>query len=428
MSIKWIKTAHTGLRYYEHQKRKIGIQKDRYYAIRFRVDKKLYSYGVGWLSEGIPETIRQEEPELGFQDYCLKLLRAYKGNVKTGAGPKSPKEKRKIAEEKEAAEKVEAARQEKAAVTFGQYFKNTYSPTHATGKKKNTRKDDEHFKNWIEPIIGNTPAKDVKPFMIERIKKNVLDAGRAPRTLQYIFATIRQCWNMAKRDGLVAGDSPTKSVKKPKIDNKRVRFLSHKEAETLLKALQTRDALTHDLALLSLHAGLRMGEIAKLKWSHIDLDREIIAVLDTKTGKGRAAFMTGEVKTMFKAIADAGQKKKPDDYVFTRGKNEQLKDTPKVFAEVVASLGLNTGITDRRQRVYFHSLRHTFASWHVTAGTDIYTVKELLGHSVIAMTERYSHLAPGTLQNATRTLERAISEAGQEKTEEQAEKVVNFPT
>ena len=424
MSIKWIKTIHKGLRYYEHPTRRHGIKPDRYYSIRFKVAGKDYGYGVGWLSDGIPDAILKEEPELGFQDYCLKLLRQYRNNLKTGSGPTSPQEKRDIVEAKKAAEKVEAARQEKESVTFGQYFKNTYSPTSATGKKKNTRKDDEHFKNWIEPVIGKTILRDVKPFAIEKIKKNVLDAGRAPRTLQYIFATIRQCWNMAKRDGLVMGDSPTKSVRLPKIDNRRVRFLSHKEAEALLKALQTKDALTHDLALLSLHAGLRMGEIAKLKWSHIDLDRETITVLDTKTGKGRAAFMTEQVKAMFQAINDAGQDKKPDDFVFTRGDAEHLKDTPKLFAEVVANLGLNDGITDRRQRVYFHSLRHTFASWHVTAGTDIYTVKELLGHSVIAMTERYSHLAPGTLQKATRTLERAISEAGQQEAE--AGQVVNI--
>jgi hypothetical protein len=49
-----------------------------------------------------------------------------------------------------------------------------------------------------------------------------------------------------------------------------------------------------------------------------------------------------------------------------------------------------------------------------------------LGHSVIAMTERYSHLAPGTLQNATRTLEKAIDEAAQKKAEEGADQVVNF--
>jgi integrase len=264
--------------------------------------------------------------------------------------------------------------------------------------------------------------KDVKPLLIERIKKNVLDAGRTPRTLQYIFATIRQAWNMARRDGRVLGDSPTKNVKRPKVDNKRVRFLSHEEAETLLNALQTKDPRTHDLALLSFHSGLRFGEIANLKWSHVDLARGIISVMDTKGGVDRVAFMTEKVKAMLEAMKRRG----PDDHIFTGKRGKRLKDTPIIFAEIVADLGLNNGITDPRQRVCFHTCRHSFASWHVTAGTDIYTVKSLLGHSAIAMTERYSHLAPGTLQNATRTLERAIDGAAQKKAKEDAGKVVNF--
>ena len=422
MTIQWIRTAHKGLRYYEHQERKHGKQRDRYYSIRFRVDKILHTYGVGWMSDGIPEAIHKEEPELGFQDYCLKLLRQYKGNVKTGSGPKSPKEKRSIEEARKEAERQAQDLAEKENVTFGHYFEKVYFPTFEIGRKKDTtRKGKEHFKNWIKPVIGNTPLKDVKPFAIEKIKKNVLAAKKTPRSLQYVFATIRQAWNMARRDGLVSGDSPTKSVKVPKVDNRRVRFLSHKEAETLLKALQEKDRLTHDLALLSLHTGLRMGEMASLKWSHIDLDRGIIRVMDPKGGEGRAAFMTASVKTMIEAM----KRREPNDYVFTRGSKKPLKDTPVIFAEVVKELDLNNGITDPRQKVCFHTCRHSFASWHVTAGTDLYTVKELLGHSVIAMTERYSHLAPGTLQNAARTLEKAIESAEKEKAEEDAGQVVN---
>lgn len=70
---------------------------------------------------------------------------------------------------------------------------------------------------------------------------------------------------MARRDGLVSGDTPTRAINKPKVDNRRVRFLSHKEAETLLKALQEKDAVAYNMALLSLHTGLRMGEITGLK-------------------------------------------------------------------------------------------------------------------------------------------------------------------
>ena len=424
MKIQWKKTAQKGLRYYEHETRRHGKKRDRYYSIRFKVAGRDYTYGVGWLSDGIPEAIRKAEPGLGFEDYCLKLLRQYKANVKSGTGPKSPKQKRAIAEAREAAEREARAQAEADNVTFGHYFEKTYFPTFQVGRKNaTTRMPKGHFKNWLEPVIGQIPLRDVKPFALEKVKKNLLDAGKSPRTLQYVMATFRQVWNMARRDGLVAGDTPTRNIKRPKIDNRRVRFLSHKEADTLLNALREKDATAYNMALLSLHTGLRMGEIVKLKWGHIDTERGLIRVMDAKGGVGRAAFMTERVKAMFEGLTQG----EPEGLIFTRITGKPLLEMPRVYFEVVAALKFNEGITDPRQKVVAHTLRHTFASWHVTAGTDIYTLKELLGHSVIQMTERYSHLAPATLQNATQNIERAIKSAEEEKEKEQSGQVVNFP-
>ena len=403
---KWTKTTFPGVRYREHETRKHGVKFDQYFTIRYKRDGKDKEEGLGWASEGWTAKKAYER------------LAAIKRNIRDGQGPQTLAEKREL-------EKAAREQAEQENITFGHYFENEYSPTSKIGKKKGTtRKESEHFKKWIEPVIGNIPLKDVKPFAIEKIKKNVLSAGNAPRTLQYIFATIRQAWNMARRDGLVMGDSPTKLVKVPKIDNKRVRFLSHKEAESLLSALEGKDALAHDMALVSLHSGLRFGEIAALKWSHIDTDRGIITVMDPKGVKGRAAFMTARMQEMFKGMKRRG----PDGYVFPKrygeSKNDRLNEPPKAFSIVVKDLKLNEGIEDRRQKVSFHTLRHTFASWHAEAGTDLYTLKELMGHSVIAMTERYAHLGNGTLQNATRTLEEAIKRAEQ-KEEGQAEQAAS---
>jgi len=74
------------------------------------------------------------------------------------------------------------------------------------------------------------------------------------------------------------------------------------------------------------------------------------------------------------------------------------------FARVVDRLGLNERIEDSRRQVCFHTLRHTYASWLVEAGVDLYTVKELLGHKTLVMTARYSHLGENSLRQATRTL------------------------
>ena len=83
----------------------------------------------------------------------------------------------------------------------------------------------------------------------------------------------------------MSNDCPTGNVSIPKIDNRRLRFLSYEEAESLLNALMERDKLARP-SLLSLHMGLRVGEMATFRWSHIDIKRGAIRIMDPKSGRG----------------------------------------------------------------------------------------------------------------------------------------------
>jgi integrase len=60
----------------------------------------------------------------------------------------------------------------------------------------------------------------------------------------------------------------------------------------------------------------------------------------------------------------------------------------------VNKLGFNNGVTDSRDKLVAHSLRHTFASWLAMAGEPILTIQKLMGHKDIQMTLRYAHLSP----------------------------------
>ncbi len=97
-----------------------------------------------------------------------------------------------------------------------------------------------------------------------------------------------------------------------------------------------------------------------------------------------------------------------EELVFPIQNGKQGIRVSNTFGKIVEGLGLNGGIEDKRQYVVFHTCRHTFASWLVRQGTSLYDVKELMGRQGIAMTERYSHLAPEDLRSAVKQLEKGL--------------------
>jgi integrase len=304
----------------------------------------------------------------------------------------------------EAEVKAEA---ERAATTVKEFFEGNYLKAQAEGGKKpdSIRREKELFKLFIGPQIGKKAFNEVSPFDVESIKAKMARTDRAPRTIQYCLAVIRQIFNTARFMGLHALESPTTKVKKPRFDNKRVRHLTETEAEALLAKIKEKSAAAYQQTVLSLYAGLRFGEIVSLAWGDVDLDRGILTLRDTKSGQTRAAFITEKIRT---EVFDRLEPGRPDDPVFpsrTQKGVEYLRISP-AFREAVIDLGLNDGITDPRMKVCFHTCRHTFASWLVERGTDLFQVSKLLGHSTIALTERYSHLRPDTLQAAVKVLDR----------------------
>lgn len=424
MAIKWIKTPHKGLRYYEHPTRRHGKKKDRYYSVRFKIDGRDYTYGVGWWSDGIPDEARKNDPDMGYEEYALTQLKLYNANVKAGSGPKSPKEKRKFADERMAHERAEQEQIEKEAITFDDFFNDTYLPQIKADKKPRTAQREEgFFNNWFKPILASLPLKDISPFHLEKLKKVMADAVQSPRSIEYALAVIRQIFNMAKRLGVYDGESPTSQVKAPKVNNGRMKFLTRPQATALLATLKKKSADVHDMTLLSLHAGLRFGEIASLAWQDVDLSKGVLTIRDAKAGS-RYAFLTDQAMEMFRSRRQG----KPSDYVFTDKKGKKFIKISHTFYRSVDELKLNDGVDDPRLQICFHSCRHSYASWMIEQGADLYTVQKLLGHKTNVMTQRYAHLSENRLKDATKALGRAWQEheVSIEGQKEGPEQIVNI--
>ena len=290
------------------------------------------------------------------------------------------------------------------AKTLGQFWEAEYLPRAKRNKSKSSADTETTmYRKWLQPLI-DMPLNDISHLDLERyVMLPMQKAEKSPRTIRYALDTFSMVWNTAKLLNVTSGDNPCQKIKKPQQDNQRDRFLTKTEAADLLKALLRRSVDTHDLALLSLFSGLRAGECQALTWADIDMEHGTIFVKDPKNKQNRHAYITAEVRKMLKRRY-VGQTKA--EFVLPGANGEACKwGVSNTFSRTVENLGLNDGITDRRQKVVFHTLRHTFASWLVQMGTPLYTVSKLMGHRNLKMTMRYAHLAPDTHKMAVAQLE-----------------------
>lgn len=387
MKTKWQSVGH-GVEFRNHATRKNGVRFDRYFRGRYTVNKESVIIGFGWETEGWT------------QSKCITELAQFKENKKRGSGPTTLKEKQELENARKQAEEETRKQAEREDLTFKKLVDDLYLPQ-AKVDKKSWDRDEQLLRDWINPVIGKHRLIDITPFALERIKKHMHEAGKSPRTIEYAFATIRHAFNFARQRALFVGDNPVGKIIIPRPNNRRVRFLSRDEAETLLAALAGKSMQLYRMAAVSLFCGLRFKEIAFLHWSDVDPGNGTLFVRDPKNKDSRTAFMPARIQTLFAQMRTENNGR----LVFPSRKGGQMKQASKVFSRTVEELGLNKDIDDQRQKVCFYTLRHTFASWLALQGVPMVTLKELLGHKTLAMTERYSHLAPHSLKAAVGLLD-----------------------
>jgi integrase len=409
MMAKWVKTRFVGVRYREHSIRKHGVQRDKYFSVRYKTPKR-DKEGNFIIVDGKPVMTDKEEA-LGWasegwtaEKAALELAKL-KNAQKTGEGPITLQEKRDRQRERQEAEAREKALADKAAIPFDAIWTKYVEQCRADGKKSIDREEDFH-RLWIGPTIGKRPLSEIAPIHLEKIKHEMAKAELSPRSIHYCLAVVRQVFNFAIRRDLFDGGNPVCKVKKPTSDNRRMRFLSQVEAGLLLAEVKRRSIDSWRITLLSLHCGMRFGEIAALTWADIDLERNTICIRNPKNGRTRHAYLTETVRAAILEMEPGGK----SDLVFPDRSGQKRKAMSDAFDRAVTALKLNEGIDDPRQKIVFHSCRHSFASWLAEAGTPLQVIRELLGHKTLAMTERYSHLLPGTLQKAVQGLDNKFLE------------------
>lgn len=255
--------------------------------------------------------------------------------------------------------------------------------------KKSWTEDQTRWKYHIEPHLKNMKMDRVTPLDIEGVLDKMRGSDNrqgkpyAPQTVKHVLILQKRIFNWAIHRDLYSGLNPCLKVKAPKFDNRVSNALSKTELKKLLSVLDSwenqRGALVVKFAL---YTGKRRGEILTLRWDDIDLEKRLMTFhgLNTKNGKGQTlpiSQKTYEVLCMAKALRNC-------DRVFS---SQYGPYHPKGYDKVWRRIRKKAGVAIR-----FHDLRHTYASYLASSGkVDIYTLKELLGHSSIEMTQRGTH-------------------------------------
>ena len=301
--------------------------------------------------------------------------------------------------------------------TIARYYTETYWPERQKrrGSHNQNRTVDGHFRNWIKPFVGEIPFAEFTYKDIDKIIQAVREAGKTETTVKHIVDTLANIWNRAVADEIISKSFPRKESEHIVVDNEKTCFLNRDEADELLATLRTWEPQTslvnpltmYGFAVISLHAGLRLSEISSLTWQQIAANK----VVNTKNRKTRAVhYDVPEIAEMLEERRGMVPNH-PLDFVFPEpcGPGALSKAVSKEFARVVAQLGFNDAphrLDDPLEKIDFHALRHTFASWLAMEGRPLYDIMVLMGHSSLKMVLRYARLSPEHTKKSAMSISR----------------------
>jgi len=215
---------------------------------------------------------------------------------------------------------------------------------------------------------------------------------RAPATLARHVAAIRTFYRWLLREGVVER-SIAEDLQRPKVGQHLPRVLSVPQAEELVEheALSPRDRAVIELLY---GAGLRVGELEALDRDDCDLHEGMVRVRRGKGGKERRVPMGPHAVEAVRAWLATRDDDQPALFLNARGGRLGQRSIRRVLDEAGRRAGLSG--------VHPHALRHSYATHLLDAGADLRGIQELLGHSSLSTTQRYTHVSVEALLDTWR--------------------------
>lgn len=258
-------------------------------------------------------------------------------------------------------------------------------------------KDQKYFNTSIKyfvPVLkgyfGDRLISEINYKMLEdfrdKRKKTPTQYGteRSERTVNLEMAILRHIFRKGLKWGMLE-KNPFENSEDLfyRARNKRDRALTEDEVRRLI---ETCPPYLKPIVVTAVYTGLRKSDVLSLKWKDIDLERGLIRLTEQKTGKTRNIILNSDMRTLLQSLPVKGE------YVFPGKGGKPFKDIKRSFQRALKEAGIEQS-KDRRQKVVFHTLRHTCISLLTEKGADTTMVKNYVAHASEEMTEHYTHLS-----------------------------------
>jgi integrase len=287
-----------------------------------------------------------------------------------------------------------------------------------------------NLERHIAPALGRIRLEKLRVEDVNELLQAKRASGLSARSCHHIRAVLRNALGRAVRWGYCARNV-AELAEPPKVEEYEPRFLSIDEARRFLAAA-AGDRL-EALYSVALALGLREGEALGLRWDDVDLEAKTLRVtrtLERIPGKGlqlvepktkasrRALVLPDAVVRALRAHRarqleerlGAGDRWQDLGLVFTTYEGRPLSATHVIhgsFRRACSGAGIAYGTRSRRG-LRFHDLRHSAATLLLAQGVPQRVVMEQLGHTTLAMTQRYTHVVPQLMRDAAAAMDRAL--------------------
>lgn len=371
MGHKWYNAGFKGVRYRKHPTRKHGVKFDKYFAIYYQLNGKRREESVGWASDGFKASD------------AYALLGELRNNHRTGQGPQTLAEKRKIEDHNR---KQAELKEQAESLNLDDYWPTYFEHAKRTKKLSSADKEESHYRLWLSPTLGTVPIREIDLLHWDLLVETLSKAQKSKRTIEYVTGTLRRLMKHANNRGLVENPPPTGKrigVTGPGGSNSRLRVISPEEAESILAEVQSLDANAWRLTKFAFLTGCRASEAFSLKWRDIDRGRHLLVFPETKNRDARELPLAPVITELLDDISEG----ELDENVFLNANGLPYQEAPSSFKTAVDKLELNNGRT-KRQRIVFHSIRHTVAT-ELAKTLNLKDLMEVLGWRTVQTAMRY---------------------------------------